>query len=79
MYTPPMAKYDPFRNHLSLSGQPRLAMTFDQIAALVSPQTRSMSRLRYWGMLPICQIEINPNAPAIAAFSRSPERWAIVA
>jgi hypothetical protein len=40
-YTPQMAKYDPLRNHLSLSGQPRLTMTFDQIAALVGPLPRS--------------------------------------
>lgn len=43
-----MAKYDPLRNHLSLSGQPRLTMTFDQIAALVGPLPPSARDHRAW-------------------------------
>lgn len=48
LYTTPMAKYDPLRNHLSLSGQLRLTMTFDQIAALVGTLPRSAWDHRAW-------------------------------
>ncbi len=36
-----MAKYDPLRNHLTLSGSSRLTMSFDEIAALVGTLPRS--------------------------------------
>jgi len=43
-----MAKYDPLRDHLRSSGQPRVAMTFDQIAALVGPLPRSAFEYQAW-------------------------------
>ncbi|MCC7389996.1 MAG: hypothetical protein IT431_14640 [Phycisphaerales bacterium] len=43
-----MAKYDPLRNHLTRAAQPRLTMTFDQVAALVGPLPRSVWDHRAW-------------------------------
>lgn len=43
-----MAKYDPLRGHLLLSGQRRMTMSFDQVAALVGPLPRSAYDHQAW-------------------------------
>src|SRR5262245_19541325 len=43
-----MAKYDPLRSFLRSSDQPRVAMTFDQIAALVGPLPKSAHEYQAW-------------------------------
>jgi len=43
-----MAKYDPLRNHLTLTGKHRITMSFEEIANLVGELPRSAWDHRAW-------------------------------
>ncbi len=47
-YQPPMAKYDPLRDHLKADGSPLITLSFTTIAGMVGGLPESASDYRSW-------------------------------